>query len=897
MTHNNLKTESNQDIVFTQHISKTDISKTFCLTKDNVIDKKPAARYYSGIGETITCPWAEFPDYLTKATTKNALTFGINKYEPSDPYEVTTKAKENKIDGAYARIKDNFTYPQLVDDIHPPHGILMLDHDPDGVGKSFASPAEFIEHLTRVFPDIARTAYIARGSVSAGVHIEGEQPKPSAGFHVYLPVNTASDIPRFGKVFFKRMILGGFGHIVLAKNGRMDIRSAFDSCVFSPERLDFVAPPLLIGAGLDYTAPEITSQKGDFLYTNGLQDLTADERKEYSSIVAELRNEARPESKKVEDAFIQNIRATHEHISEDDLALLRGSETIPRNYKVVTENGELITVQQLIDNGDEVVIADPISGISYGGTTAKFYPNKDGKPFINSFAHHGRKYHIAEIGQKPPGKDALKIAADIEFLIKQWGMCDAEDCKINTDNIQKIIERSFWNPRRSKFYTMTKANTLNEYAIADVLGAVIAEHGALLDKKYLYSFASNAKESKEISSLIKSCEAQLLNYLIRHSQRTSIEMRVDVFATEPRIEMRDERARIVFLHIPYKTSRVRNERAIADYKEHFPLMDDFLDFIIASRFARDRKKSYLWFKCETNWGKGFLMGLLDELNMTVELSVAEVEKMLDGGAAGREMADFKNALVLVFDEFKTIKSEIKQLQSYISLAPKFLLNFKAEIYAKLFFSAEDVPSLVGEHGVEDQFLNRFNHFSMEGNIEHRPLYQELGSAAYMDGLVPYVCDYFNNSIADYVALGKTQAEKKAELFLKEFMQRHGLGNFHNKLSDGINVVVRELAQHIRNTQAFNPNVIKSIHGLFLRNADKFIQDYINDQYSESGKTMIGFKRSLICKKLSLDGKGSQAHRIPGMTPKVTRAILVDPTLYDDSNNDIEDGIAHYANSL
>jgi hypothetical protein len=773
----------------------------------------------------------------------------------------------------------------------------MLDHDPDGVGKSFASPAEFIEHLTRVFPDLARTAYIARGSVSAGVHIKGEQPKPSAGFHVYLPVNTASDIPRFGKVFFERMILGGFGHIVLAKNGRMDIRSAFDACVFSPERLDFVAPPLLIGAGLAYTPPEITSQKGDFLYTNGLQELTADERKEYSSILSELRNEARPESKKVEDKFIQNIRDTHEHISESDLELLRGSETIPRNYKVITENGELITVQQLIDNGDEVVIADPISGISYGGTTAKFYPNKGGKPFINSFAHHGRKYHIAEIGQKPPGADALKIAAGIKFLIEQWGMCDVADCKINTENIQKIIECSFWNPQQSKFYTMTEKNTLNIYSVADVLGAVIAEHGALLDKKYLYSFASNATESKEISGLIKSCEAQLLNYLKRHSQRSNIEMRVDMFATKPRVEMRAELARIVYLHTPYKTPLVRNERVIADFKEHFPLLDDFLDFIIASRFARDRKRSYLWFKCETNWGKGFLMGLLDELDMTVELSVKEVEAMLEGKPVGKSMSDFKNTIAMVFDEFKTVKSEIKQLQSHISLAPKNQLNFKAEIYAKLFFSAEDVPSLVGEHGVEDQFLNRFTHFNMIGQIDSRPLYQTIGQAAYMDGLVPYVCDYFNTAITDYVALGKTQAEKKAELFLKGFMHRHGLGNFHNKLSDGIDVVVRELAQHIRDTQAFNTSVIKSVHGLFLRNADKFIQDYINDQYSESGKTMIGFKRSVISKKLSLGGKGSQAHRIPGRSTPTTRAILVNPALYDDSDNDIEDGIAHYANSL
>ena len=60
------------------------------------------------------------------------------------------------------------------------------------------------------------------------------------------------------------------------------------------------------------------------------------------------------------------------------------------------------------------------------------------------------------------------------------------------------------------------------------------------------------------------------------------------------------------------------------------------------------------------------------------------------------MSNFKRAFILAVDEFKSARSELKQLQSEISLSPKNQLSQSVEVFAKLFLSAEEVPSFASE---------------------------------------------------------------------------------------------------------------------------------------------------------------------------------------------------------
>jgi hypothetical protein len=162
----------------------------------------------------------------------------------------------------------------------------MLDHDPSKYGQTI-SPDELVAALVDIHPEIEQAARIVRGSVSAGVHKTGEPPRIGKGFHIYIPVTNAADIPRYGALLFDRLWLNGFGFIALSSSGSALVRSVIDGAVISPERLDFVGKPIISDTGLELTPPEITYIEGSLLDTQTLQDLTNDEQATVERLKAE----------------------------------------------------------------------------------------------------------------------------------------------------------------------------------------------------------------------------------------------------------------------------------------------------------------------------------------------------------------------------------------------------------------------------------------------------------------------------------------------------------------------------------------------------------------------------------------------------------------------------------
>jgi hypothetical protein len=395
--------------------------------------------------------------------------------------------------------------------------------------------------------------------------------------------------------------------------------------------------------------------------------------------------------------------------------------------------------------------------------------------------------------------DEKTIKQRIEYSIQNTELNDVDikQLGIDTSNIKAIICATFWSPQKRCVFTVYNNNLLM-HSEKDAFKYLCETHGTIFNKDYFYKFAAlNHISSKDVSQIVRECFATpLLDHLKLYCQRSSIDMRVDMFADYPRIDKKDELARIVFTHKPYFSQSIEDEAVVADYKEHFPQLDAVLDFIVASRFARDRKKSYLWFKCSSDWGKGFFIGLLNSLDISVELAVKEIESMLEGKPVGRSMIDFKKSIVIVIDEFKTVKSELKQLQSEISLSPKNQLSFKVEIFSKLFFSAENVNSLVGEHGVEDQFINRFNFLNLKGELTKRPLFIKIGSGAYFDGIQPYITRYLNQAIEEKVKSGKKKAEFDSEKYLSHFMSQYGLEKSYSRLSNGLINIAEDIAKTI-----------------------------------------------------------------------------------------------------
>jgi hypothetical protein len=253
------------NIIYTRFISKKPCTKEYSKADDGTIQKKPALPSAAGIFERVETPfYPGFYNELINADSHTAMIFGVFS-SPRDMMYAISKSDKAKHPGnaaEIARTKFYFSYANA-------RGLLMFDRDPSQYGQDM-TPADFIRVLGELYPPILQAARIVRGSCSAGVHLAGKPPKSSKGFHVYVPVLDASDIPRFTSVLADLAWIAGHGFVALAKNGAMLDRTFFDTAVYSPERLDYVGKPLIVGDGLEYTAPAAEYTPGAVLDTRGL---------------------------------------------------------------------------------------------------------------------------------------------------------------------------------------------------------------------------------------------------------------------------------------------------------------------------------------------------------------------------------------------------------------------------------------------------------------------------------------------------------------------------------------------------------------------------------------------------------------------------------------------------
>jgi len=453
---------------------------------------------------------------------------------------------------------------------------------------------------------------------------------------------------------------------------------------------------------------------------------------------------------------------------------------------------------------------------------------------------------------------------------------------IQVDAIEMMLTSTFLNPQQAKFYAFTDNDSLNAYVEKDAFKFLKRTHGAILNSEMLRKKALIKKtlerqnvQEKFANLVCRTPGKMVLNELKYNNQRSNVEMRVDMFAKHARMELQDERVRMVFPHKQFIVNNNPNTEAVEDYKKHFPEFDRIIDFIVASRFACDRKKAYIWFHCPSDWGKGFLIGLLNELGTAVDVSVKEVEMMFEGKPVGKSMVDFKRAFVLVIDEFKTVKSELKQLQSEISLAPKNQLAFKVEIFAKFLFSAENVNSLVGEHGVEDQFANRISLIKGDGEITSRAVYKRLTGGVYFKAILHYLATELNRKVKSAVQMGPSDSEQKSESFLNDFIKEYGLGNEYQRLSTGIQDVADRIVEDLMrenwlNNKGWLPHeVIKAKEHYYAKCPAKLVENWIKNYISDSERWTLLKKKNEIIKHMSVDGKGNASYKIGG---KQIRAV-------------------------
>jgi hypothetical protein len=448
--------------------------------------------------------------------------------------------------------------------------------------------------------------------------------------------------------------------------------------------------------------------------------------------------------------------------------------------------------------------------------------------------------------------------------------------------VATIVSSCAFSQSSSKFLALEPSGDLRVFLKADLSVGINGTFGHTHDAEALIEVATshancNILEKKEKEKFVGSCVSvifiQIQKHILVKRQYAELRINVDMFAEGASVSLHDGQAKITYPHVPMPTG-VIDPAIVADYKQHWPMIDEFLDLLVACRFAQSRKKAFVWIKTMSDWGKSFLLHLLANLNLALEMSASEVERAFSGQPVGATLNSFKRAWVLAIEEFKSVKSELKQLEQQMQFSPKGLPTVTAPLYLKLFLSAERVESLAsGESGVEDQFANRFSLVEPEGGrLSERPLFEQ-SQTSYSKTMTNYVAEYLNRKVEEYRSLGAIGAADKGDAEVKSFHRKHGIGHKFERLSTKLPQLAEQFREWIMSNyrsakaelDSYNRRSLSKCENevlqsamlkdepngqmLYVQRCNKLLAVWLEDSFNQSERGKLHFKQGGIAAAL------------------------------------------------
>ena len=295
---------------------------------------------------------------------------------------------------------------------------------------------------------------------------------------------------------------------------------------------------------------------------------------------------------------------------------------------------------------------------------------------------------------------------------------------------------------------------------------------------------------------------------------------------------------------------------INDYKDHFPYFDEFLNLIMDMRFAKNKKASFLHLRVRSDWGKSFLSGLLQNLEIGIEI---DYHNLINKGANDISPVQVRNSFVLILDEFNVFSQEMKKLSHNFKFAPKFGMSETVDLYLKVLFSAEKSPSFVG--GVDEQIVNRVMVFDIPDEISvkltSRKVFIEQGLAKYMRVLEHYAHQKLKKRLQEYLSLEELVAYKKADdcvrmTFKKYKMSSASLAKDISSLINDAIIDILENEQDDYNYKQFRnqEKIVKIIEGeyngfYFVQSPLRIFETILKNETSENEFKKMRFKLNMI----------------------------------------------------
>jgi len=422
------------DVSFTLLRSNTTpLTKSYSLKNGN-LEKLGLGVLSNGTAKRIDINLSDLTELFSELNVNQAISHGSFGKESA---QITTKSRADGVT-SIARSTNYFSY-----EAGEP-ALILLDHDQDPNSPSVNSPQELLAKIEKIIPEIKDAAWVSKPSASAGiVDSDGNELTKDSGVHIYLVAMDGSDIPRFLRVLYQRLIMGGDGYPYITTTGTILVRTVIDKAVASPERIDFVAPANL-SDGLSRSEIQTHSSPGSMLDTSLLSSLSPDETRRFDEICQEIKHERESEARTVREAYIASrAQETGRHTRDIRNQLeLADNGALAEDHILLADDGTEIAVKGLLSDPnrwDGETFHDPLEP-EQGSNKAKVYFNDNGSIILHSFIHGGGNYTL----RSPSFEDSLEDAllwvdsASQNEVMKGWTTRTAH---LNRKNHTQMITR------------------------------------------------------------------------------------------------------------------------------------------------------------------------------------------------------------------------------------------------------------------------------------------------------------------------------------------------------------------------------------------------------------------------------------------------------------------------
>ncbi len=751
----------------------------------------------------------EFAAHLEALTSSQAITLGRPKLSLArDKTEFDIKptgklAAKGYDKSAISRSKKVFAF-------EPIRMPMLIDFDKKAMPKHVAEKLDDYETLwsalTHVAPGLDGAGYAVRRSTSAGIvdTETGKEHTSSGGQHLYFIAADGTDIPRATKDLHHRMILDGSGWIMIGKAGQLLVRSPVDATVGSPERLAFEGSPSVhLPLDQPQEARRFKIVEGPHCNTaTAIPALSPDETTKLNAMIRQMKADSEDEAAEIHEAWLDErseavSKKTGRPKAEVRAAYAKSAksrELLP-DFMLHFDRDDLgeVTVADILADPDKFegeTLADPLDGTDYGPCKAMVMgkSNTSDAIIIHSTAHGLSQTYFCvpplSRGAKRTLKKIRRKIASITAQIDADGVTNAVQDEVRGRVVETIIGNTMQSQKDSYIWFLNREGSLVRFPENKVWGALCETFGSPISQSNVEDLIFphfNMGDKKEASialGIVKgitgAVRSSIMGEIDLYRQRALLSWEVDMFVSTHSMRLRKDDAVFILPHVPWQSGSI-NMAVVNDFRQHMPLIDDLLKFIVDARFASDRKKAFIWWLATSDFGKGFVTSALQQIGALAAVSVSQIEMVMRGNPVGVAPEEFRRAIVLHIDEWSKVTAELKLLQSSMDVSPKHQMRQRVPLYTKLFTSADEVPSLATTQGVEDQFANRMSLITNEGTIETRPLFQKLGKAAYATSVRNWFAETLNEHTTAYQALGRAEAARVADAEVNAFHAKHGIG--------------------------------------------------------------------------------------------------------------------------